>query len=90
MSDFKIKMNPGWEQALRREAQKGVNQIAADWNRKLSQFHRRYGGQPLATVKPALARLFRQEGVNASDSEVTQYAEQISNGVRITFKAGKV
>jgi hypothetical protein len=90
MSDYKIKLNPGWEQAIRREAQKGINQIANDWNRKLEHFHRQYGGKPVSTVHPALARLFRQEGINASGSELNQYAQQISEGVRITFKAGKV
>ena len=85
-----FKMNPGWEQALRREMQKGVNQIATDWTKKLDQFHRRYSGQPLATVKPALARLFRQEGITAPDADVAQYARQISDGGRITFKANRI
>lgn len=85
-----FKMNPGWEQALRREMQKGVNQLATDWTKKLDQFHRRYAGQPMSTVKPALARLFRAEGINAPDADLTHYARQISEGGRITFKADRI
>ena len=85
MSGFK--MNPGLERALQREVQAGMKNVARDLTKEINRFQARYRNQPISVVKPALAQFFRQEGLSVHDRDLSYYAGQISDGVRIEFKA---
>jgi len=76
MSSFK--MNPNFERDVKRDIEK-VMQAAAD------QVHRQHAGQPLAVTKPATKRAFERAGINLSDQELTRYAQQIADGIKIKF-----
>ncbi|PPF13167.1 hypothetical protein [Rathayibacter sp. AY1A5] len=82
------------EAALRRELQQQVQSTLDDVARKrrraLAALHGRYAGRPVSEIKPALQRIFRQDGGDLTDPELSQYAEAISSGTRITFTAEKV
>lgn len=83
--DFKFN-----ERELRRQvekaAQAGIDQIAKDWTRDMERLSSQYKGRPAATIKPALRRLFQQHGGSITEPELSQYAQAISDGIKIVFK----
>lgn len=77
-----IKWNKGWKDDLHRQALK-VMQEAYD------AVHRSYAGHPVDRVKDALRREFKRRGIAITDPELTQFAEVISEGKRLSFKKGR-
>ncbi len=52
-----------------------------------NRFSRRYKGQPVNLVKQALRREWKREtGGTITDPELTQYADVISSGAKITVR----
>lgn len=89
--DMSFKFN---ESALRRElekqAQSAMDTIARDRSRQLDALRRQYAGRPTSEIRPALQRVFRQDGGQITEPELTEYAEAISAGTRIIIKAGRI
>jgi predicted lipoprotein len=57
----------------------------------LDAVHRELSGQPVETIKPRLASVWRSKaGKPLIDPELTEWATAISHGDRITLRAGKV
>jgi hypothetical protein len=78
------------ERALRRAVQPAIDKMARDMTREMNQLSARYAGRPVAEIKPALQRLFGRDGGSITDPELTEYAEAISAGTRIEFKADRI
>jgi predicted nucleic acid-binding Zn ribbon protein len=69
-----------------RYAKQLMQEEAGKLKRMLEQLGRQYKGRPVAVIKPALKRAFQREGYNLTDPELTEYATNISEGARFTFK----
>ncbi|MBK5223870.1 MAG: hypothetical protein JJE52_13565 [Acidimicrobiia bacterium] len=80
MSGFKFEFD---ERAIRKLAQKAVDEAGREFQQEMDRLHRSYGGQPVAVVKPAVRAALRRIDVTASDEEITDYAEVIARGDRI-------
>lgn len=82
------------ESAFRREIQKqaqsAIDDLAKKRTRQLDELRRQYVGRPPAEIKPALQRIFSQDDGSITDPELSEYAQAISNGTRITFNAQKI
>ncbi|MFS0715377.1 hypothetical protein ABC195_16015 [Microbacterium sp. 2P01SA-2] len=78
------------ENAFKRIAEDAVRDLAAKQTRELEQIRQRYTGHPIAEIKPALQRLFAEDGGSITEPELTEWAQLISDGSRIEFKPEKI
>jgi hypothetical protein len=85
-----IVMNDGWERDLSRMMQGQVDQLAKDGTRATERVLSSHGGQPVDLVKPVLQRELKRAGLDVTDPELTQYAQQISEGVHLTFRPEQI
>lgn len=76
--------------AIEREIQRGVDDLVRKQSRDLERLGNQYKGKPVATIKPALQRLFAGYGGSITDPELTEWAQMISDGTRITLKSGRI
>ena len=79
-----------WEDDLNRMAQGQIQQLAKDGTRATERVLASHGGRPVEVVKPVLQRELKAAGFTVTDPELTQYAQQISDGVHLTFKPGQI
>ena len=75
-----------FKRQIQKAAQEGVDRIAKDWTRDMERLSVQYKGKPIDTIKPALKRLAQRHGGTLSDSELSQWAQMISEGTKIVFK----
>ena len=75
---------------VQREAQKGIDQMAREQNRELERMSATYTGRPIEEIKPALQRLFSRYDGKITDPELTEWAQLISDGTKITLKPDKI
>ncbi|MEL5990645.1 hypothetical protein ACOKGD_04785 [Microbacterium phosphatis] len=75
---------------VQREAQKGIEQMAREQNRELERMSATYTGRPIEEIKPALQRLFARYDGKITDPELTEWAQLISDGTKITLKPDKI
>lgn len=76
------------DRALKKAVQKGVQTMADDLTRALNGLTSRYQGRPLEEIKPAIQREWAKHsgGGTITDPELTQFAEQIQAGGRVTVR----
>jgi hypothetical protein len=78
------------ERALKREierqAQPAIDKIARDMTREMDALR----GRPVEEIKPALKRLFARDGGSITEPELSEYAETLAGGTRVTFKANRI
>lgn len=86
MAQFKFDQR-GLEKALQQAVQPALKQKADGANRAMAQFNRQYLGKPVATVKPALKRVWEQHFGKIDDRKLTEYAKLVSEGTEIKFRA---
>lgn len=90
MSSMKFKID---EKALRRAISEQVDavvrDVSAQRNAEMKRFEAEFGGKPVEVIKPALKRLFQQDGGSLSEPDLTRYAEAIRDGVQIRFRPGQ-
>lgn len=79
-----------WEDDLNRMVQGQIQQLAKDGTRATERVLASHGGQPVEVVKPVLQRELKAAGFTVTDPELTQYAQQISDGVHLTFEPGQI
>lgn len=79
-----------FERAIRKDVEAHVQDISREMTRELDRLSTRYAGRPVAEIKPALKRIWEKDGGSISDPELSEYAQMISEGTRIEFKAGPI
>lgn len=75
------------EKALQKLVQPAIDEMAKEYNRDFESLARQYRGKPVEQIKPALQRIFKKRGGKISDPELSDYAQQISDGVKIIFRS---
>lgn len=88
-SSFKFDKN-AFMREVQREAQKGIDQMAREQNRELERMSATYTGRPIEEIKPALQRLFARYDGKITDPELTEWAQLISDGTKITLNPDKI
>jgi len=68
------------------EAQAAINDRAAQRTQELEAFRQQHSGRPLEEIKPALKRLFENDGGSITEPELSDWAQLISEGIRIEMK----
>lgn len=81
---MKIKFN---EKELQKLIQPTLNDVAKSYERDFAELLREYRGKSIDEIKPAVKRIFAKHGGKIDDSELTEYAQHISNGTEIHFHA---
>lgn len=75
-----------FEREIMKAAQSGLREVANDYQRMFYSLGRRYRGQPVGIIKPALRREWNRLGGSISDAELTDYATLISEGTHIEMR----
>lgn len=88
-SSFKFDKN-AFMREVQREAQKGIDQMAREQNRELERMSATYTGRPIEEIKPALQRLFVRYDGKITEPELTEWAQLISDGTKITLKPDRI
>lgn len=88
-SSFKFDKN-AFMREVQREAQKGIDQMAREQNRELERMSATYTGRPIEEIKPVLQRLFARYDGKITDPELTEWAQLISDGTKITLKPARI
>lgn len=81
---MKITLN---EDALQKLVQPALNDIAESYERDFAELSREYSGKSINEIKPAVKHVFAKHGGKIDDSELTEYAQCISDGIEIHFQA---
>lgn len=63
-----------------------VKDYAVDLQKRIDTLSRLHKGKPVEQIKPLLQADFRQNGGSITDPELTEWAEAISEGVRIEVR----
>lgn len=74
------------ERELMRVVERGLEGRAQALQRLLDRVGREAAGKPIADVKVKLASAARHEGWTLTDPELTNFAEALSAGTRITVR----
>ncbi|WP_432197051.1 hypothetical protein [Streptomyces sp. bgisy027] len=76
------------DRAVKKVVQQGVKKMADDLTRALNGLTVRYKGKSLEQIKPEIQRVWAKHsgGGSISDPELTQFAEQIQAGGRVTVR----
>ena len=82
MIDFKFD-----EKALKDLVKPAMKDIARDCRKEFERLSRRYQGQPLPQIEREIRRITGNHEMNLSDREVSEYAQLVSEGTKIEFKA---
>jgi len=79
------------DRALKKAVQQGVQKMATDLTRALNGLTSRYQGKPLEEIKPEIQRVWAKHtgGGSITDPELTQFAQQIHQGGRVTVQLKK-
>lgn len=74
------------EAEMRRIAEEAIVWVAAEQTEDLDRLHQQYAGQPIEVIRPALQQLFASYDGNITEPELSEWAQMISDGVRIEMK----
>jgi hypothetical protein len=86
---MELRMNPGWEEELKRQLQPAMQQIADENQSQMDDLFRRYTGRSVEEIKPALEREIASWGGSMSDDGLTRIATAISEGQRVILQGGE-
>ncbi len=75
-----------FEREVIKAAQSGLREVANDYQMMFDSLARRYRGQPVEVIKPALRREWNRMGGSLSDAELTDYSSLISEGTHIEMR----
>ena len=82
-------LSDDFERELRKAVQDGLRDVVQDYQRMFDSLGRRYRGQPLSTIKPALQWEWRRvDGDSLPEPDLTEYATAISKGTPIKMRVG--
>ena len=71
------------DRLIKQTMQQDVKEVQRLFDRLAVQ----YRGRPVAVIKPALKRAWERNGGKITDPELTEYAQAISDGTPIKFRA---
>lgn len=80
--DFKLD-----EKELKKMLNPVMQDIAKEYEREFDSLVRTHKGKSVAQIKPALKKIFESRGGKISGKELDEYAQMVSDGVKIKFKA---
>lgn len=75
-----------FERSIQKEAEKHVQELAREMTQEFDSLFDNYAGKPVSDIKPALKRSWEKSGGSISEPELTDYAQLISDGTRISFE----
>lgn len=86
---MKFTMKPGAEAELQKMAFEAISKRLQP---VLDGLHAEYAGHPVDTIKPVLAQRWAamNDGASITDPDLTNVAQAISDGKRITFVNGSL
>lgn len=82
----RTKLGRDFEKAVQQAARAGLDEHLKKTQKSLDSLARQYQGEPVSKIKPALKRMLSRSGMSLRDRQLTDYAEKISEGTRITLQ----
>ena len=82
----KIKVGKDFEKTVQQAAGIELGEHLKKTQKSLDSLARQYEGEPVSKVKPALKQMLLRSGMSLRDRQLTDYAEKISEGTRITLQ----
>ncbi|WP_312589181.1 hypothetical protein [Corynebacterium dentalis] len=82
----RTKLGRDLEKAVQQAARAGLDEHLKKTQKSLDSLARQYEGEPVSKVKPALKQMLSRSGMSLPDRQLTEYAEKISEGTRITLQ----
>jgi hypothetical protein len=80
---MKIKID---QKALKEAMRPALQDIARTYDRGFERLRTQFAGKPVSEIKPAIQQLFRSNGRNISDPDLSNYAERISQGKTVRMR----
>lgn len=87
MSGFKFEIDKAGLSNVLNDA---TRKVATNLQRDLRAVGRTHKGKSVAAIKPHLRAAFKKNGWDATDRELTKYAQLVSQGVEIEVKPDQV
>lgn len=82
----KIKVGKDFEKTVQQAARVELGEHLKKTQNSLDSLARQYQGEPVSKIKPVLKRMLSRSGMSLPDRQLTDYAEKISEGTRITLQ----
>lgn len=79
-----------FKRLMQTEVRKGVEKMATQQTRDLERLRQQYAARPIEEIKSALQQLFGRYDGRITEPELSEWAQLIADGKRITMKAGKI
>lgn len=88
---FKFDFDPkAFERAIRKDGEAHVQGLSSEMTRDFDRLHAQYANRPVDEIRPALKRAWEKGGGTIGEPELTEYAQMISEGTKIEFRAGPI
>ncbi|TPG17057.1 hypothetical protein [Pedococcus bigeumensis] len=91
---FEIEFDKNFGRNLEREvmrmAQGHIDGLAKEGTRAADRVLASHGGQPVEVVKSVLQRELKRAGLDITGSELTRFAQQISDGGRVVIESDHI
>ncbi len=87
MAEVKIKWNPNWRRELEEMVTPALREMAAKRTGQYGELVSRHQGGDADVVKTELVALYKEDGGEITDPELTQHADAIVAGRRLVFEA---
>ncbi len=75
------------EKALKKLVAPALRSMTDTYNKEFASLARTHQGRPVEDIKREIKRIFKKHGGSLDDREATKYAELISEGKQVKFKA---
>ncbi|MCQ9371630.1 hypothetical protein NQ024_10340 [Corynebacterium sp. 35RC1] len=75
------------EKALQQHVQPALRSMANTLNKEFASLSRTHQEKPVEEIKREVQRIFNKHGGSIGDQEAASYAELISEGKQVKFKA---
>lgn len=82
----RTKVGKDFEKSVQQAARAGLDEHLKKTQKSLDSLARQYQGEPVSKIKPTLKRMLSRSGMSLRDRQLTDYAEKISEGTRITLQ----
>lgn len=75
------------EKALKELVEPALRDVADTYNREFASLSRKHQGRPVEEIKREVQRVFKKHRGSIDDQEAASYAQLISEGKQVRFKA---
>lgn len=86
MRNVRVTMSDGWERKLKEAVAPQLEERAREMEAVLATFGAEHQAKSPEEIRPLLVDAFHSHGWKISDPELTNFAEAISDGTRITVR----